>query len=440
MRYIFKFPDIGEGISEGKILQWYVKKGQAIKSGEALVKMETDKVVTDIPSPRAGNIINIFGKEGEVIKVDDPLVELEIEGISGEEAQAIAKDRPKPLEAKPIDEKGFGVVGTLEVAGDSAFLPAGTEGLPPRETAEAPVGEKPLKKALATPVARAMAKELGVDINQVPGTGPAGRVMKADIQRFYEKKQTGEIKPTAAPTAPAFEPTEPRVVYEPLSQIRKAIARNMIRSKQSAAHMTAIEEVEVSELVKLRETHKQAYADRGVKLSYLPFILKAVVVSLKEFPLLNAEMDLENNRMILKNYYHIGVAVDTKEGLVVPVIRDVDKLSIFQLSQKIIEIAERARERKLTLEDFKDGTFSVTNYGSIGGTYGVPVINYPQAAILGVGRIMKTPVVKDDQVVVGHVLPLSLSVDHRIVDGAEAARFLVKVTGFLKDPVSLLLA
>lgn len=437
MRYIFKFPDIGEGISEGKILQWYVKNGQAIKSGEALVKMETDKVVTDIPSPRAGTITNIFGKEGEVIKVDDPLVELEIEGISGEEAQAIAKERRKPLEAKPIDEKGFGVVGTLEVAGDSAFLPAGTEGLPPPEAAEAAVGEKPLKKALATPVARAMAKELGVDINRVPGTGPAGRVMKADIQRFHEKKQAGEIKPL---TAPAPEPAEPRVVYEPLSQMRKAIARNMLRSKQSAAHMTAIEEVEVSELVKLRETHKQAYADRGVKLSYLPFILKAVVVGLKEFPLLNAEMDLENDRMILKHYYHIGVAVDTKEGLVVPVIRDVDKLSIFQLGQKISETAERARERKLTLEDFKDGTFSVTNYGSIGGTYGVPVINYPQAAILGVGRIMKTPVVKDDQVVVGHVLPLSLSVDHRIVDGAEAARFLVKVTGFLKDPVSLLLA
>ncbi len=435
MRYIFKFPDIGEGISEGKILQWYVKRGQAIKSGESLVKMETDKVVTDIPSPRAGTITNIFGKEGDVIKVDDPLVEMEIEGISAEEAQAIAAERPKPLEAKPIEEKGFGVVGTLEVAGDSAFLPAGTEGMLLREV---PSGEKPLKKALATPVARAMARELGVDINRVPGTGPVGRVMKKDIQLFYEKKQAGEDK-SAAPTMPVIGLREPRVVYEPLSQMRKAIARNMIRSKQSAAHMTVIEEVEVSELVRLRETHKQAYADQGVKLSYLPFILKAVVVGLKEFPLLNAEMDLENDRIILKKYYHIGVAVDTKEGLVVPVIRDVDTLSIFQLSQKIIEAAARARDRKLTLEDFKDGTFSVTNYGSIGGTFGVPVINYPQAAILGVGRIMKTPVIKDDQVVVGHVLPLSMSVDHRIVDGAEAARFMVRVTGFLKDPVSLML-
>lgn len=432
MRYIFKFPDIGEGITEGKILQWYVKKGQEVKSGDPLVNMETDKVVTDIPSPKDGVIISIFGNEGEVINVDDPLVELEIEGVSAEEAQAIAKEKPKPLEEQPIDEKGFGVVGTLEVAGDSAFLPAGSEGLP----AEA-VPEKEIvrKKALATPVARAMAKEFGVDINEVPGSGPAGRVMKKDIQLFYEKKQAGEVKPKMVPA----EPEEARVVYEPLSQIRKTIARNMIRSKQSAAHMTVIEEVEVSELVKLRQNHKEAYAQKGLKLSYLPFILKAVVNALKEFPTVNSEMDMENGRMVLKKYYNIGIAVDTEEGLVVPVIRDVDKLSILQLSGELMETAEKARERKLTLEDFKDGTFTITNYGSIGGTFGVPVINYPQAAILGVGRIMKTPVVKNDEIVIGHVLPLSMSVDHRIIDGAEAARFIAKVMEFLKEPVSLLL-
>jgi pyruvate dehydrogenase E2 component (dihydrolipoamide acetyltransferase) len=432
MKYIFKFPDIGEGITEGKILQWYVKKGQEVKSGDSLVKMETDKVVTDIPSPRNGVIVSLFGKEGEVVHVDAPLVELEIEGVSPEEAQAIAKEKPKPLEAEPIDEKGFGVVGTIEVAGDSAFLPAGTEGLAPKEE---PEEEKPRRKALATPVARAMAKELDVDINHVPGTGPAGRVMKKDIRLYYENLQSGKAVPGPMPV----QPEEPRVKYEPLSQIRKAIARNMIRSKQSAAHMTVIDEVEVSELVKLRETHKAAYEQKGLKLSYLPFILKAVVNSLKEFPLLNSEMDLENGRMIIKNYYNIGIAVDTEDGLVVPVIRDVDELSISDLTVRIMEVADRARERKLTLEDFKDGTFTVTNYGSIGGTFGVPVINYPQAAILGVGRIMKTPVVKNDEIVVGHVLPLSMSVDHRIVDGAEGARFMKKLMGYLEDPVSLFL-
>jgi pyruvate dehydrogenase E2 component (dihydrolipoamide acetyltransferase) len=433
MRYIFNFPDIGEGITEGKILQWYVKKGQEVKTGDSLVKMETDKVVTDIPSPRDGTIINLFGKEGEIANVDAPLVELEIEGVSPEEAQKIAGDKPKPLEAKPIDEKGFGVVGTIEVAGDSAFLPAGSEGLPAIE-------KKPecklTKKALASPVARAMAKDMGIDINNVPGTGPAGRVMKKDIQLFYEQIQSGK----AAASPITIEPQEPQVVYEPLSQIRKTIAKNMIRSKHNAAHMTVIEEVEVSELVKLRENHKQNYIDRGLKLSFLPFILKAVTQALKEFPSLNSQMDLENDRMILKKYFNIGIAVDTDDGLVVPVIRNVDKLSIAELSAQIMELADKARNRKLTLDDFKDGTFSVTNYGSIGGTFGVPVINYPQAAILGIGRILKTPVVKNDEIAVGHVLPLSMSVDHRIVDGADAARFINRVTGLLKDPLSLLLA
>lgn len=433
MRYIFKFPDIGEGVTEGKILQWHVKKGQAIKTGDSLVKMETDKVVTDIPSPKDGTITNIFGKEGDVIKVNEPLVELDIEGVSGEEAQKVAKEKPKPKEDKPVEEKGGGVVGTLEEAGDSAYLSAGTEGMPQKEE---PEEEKTKKKGLATPVARAMAKDMGIDINQVTGSGPGGRITKEDIQHVHEKKQSGEGK---RPAEGAEKPAEPRVKYEPLTQIRKAIARNMLHSKQSTAHMTAIDEVEVSKLVKLRESHKQDYEDRGVKLSYLPFIIKSIVLTLMEFPRLNGELDLENERMILKNYYNIGIAVDTQEGLVVPVIRDADKLSIFELSQTISELANQARERKLSLEDFKDGTFTVTNYGSIGGTYGVPVINYPQVAILGVGRIMKTPVVKDDQIAVGHVLPLSMSVDHRIVDGAEAARFLVKLIGFLKDPVSLLL-
>lgn len=433
MRYIFKFPDIGEGITEGKILEWYVKKGQSVKMGESLVKMETDKVVTDIPSPRDGVIVSLFGKEGEVVNVEAPLVELEIEGASPEQVQEMVKEQPKPLEAKPIDEKGFGVVGTIEVAGDSAFLPAGTEGMPP---ADLPEEDKLRKKALATPVARAMAKDLGVDINRVTGSGPGGRVMKKDIRLFYEQVQTGKTE--AAPAAAV--PQEPRVEYQPLSQIRKTIARNMIRSKQSAAHMTLIEEAEISELVKLRNDHKVQYDSRGLKLSYLPFILKAVVFALKEFPNVNSEMDLENDRMIMKKYFNIGVAVDTEDGLVVPVIKNVDMLSIAELSASIMDVAQRARDRKLTLDDFKDGTFSVTNYGSIGGTFGVPVINYPQAAILGVGRIMKTPVVKGDEVVVGHVLPLSMSVDHRIVDGAEAARFIAKVMGYLQDPVSLLLA
>jgi pyruvate dehydrogenase E2 component (dihydrolipoamide acetyltransferase) len=434
MRYIFKFPDIGEGIAEGKILTWYVKRGQAIKAGDPVVKMETDKVVTDIPSPRAGVVTSVFGNEGDVINVGDPLVEIEIEGVEGEAARDVAAEKPQPHSQEPIDEKGFGVVGTLEVAGDAAYLPAGEEGLPARAVLE----EAPARKALATPVARAMARDMGIDIDKVRGTGPAGRVMKKDIQGYYEGLHKQETRPAAAAAA-AVEPGILPLEYQPLSQIRKTIAKNMTRSKHSAAHMTVLEEVEVSELVKLRAAYKEQFSKDGLKLSYMPFILKAVAEALKQHPVLNAELDLENNRMIYKKFYNINIAVDTEEGLVVPVIRDVDRLSVRELTKRVSELAEKARDRKLTLDDMKDGTFTVTNYGAIAGTYGVPVINYPQAAILGIGRILKVPVVKDDAVAVGHVLPLSLSVDHRMVDGGDAARFMLKVTEFLKDPVSLLM-
>jgi pyruvate dehydrogenase E2 component (dihydrolipoamide acetyltransferase) len=417
MRYIFNFPDIGEGIQEGKILEWYVKKGQRVNSGESLVKMETDKVVTDIPSPKDGEIVNIYGQVGEVINVGDPLVELEIED----------KDLKEPPEVV-VAEKGFGVVGTIEAADDTAFLPASKEGFTESEEIV-----KPRKKSLATPVARAMAKDFGIDINKISGTGPGGRVMKKDILQFRENIQSEVVK--SSPDIAEI----PKIEYADLSQLRKTIAKKMVQSKQTAAHMTVIDEVEVSELVKIRETQKAGFLEKGVRLTYLSFVLKATVKALKSFPALNSEIDLENNRMMFKKYYNIGIAVDTEDGLIVPVIRDVDQLSILKLSKKIEDISRKAKERTLTLEDMRDGTFSVTNYGSIGGTFGVPVINYPQAAILGIGRIRKMPVVSDDNIIAGHVLPLSMSVDHRIVDGAEAARFIKKIMAYLKDPVSMLL-
>ena len=429
MRYIFKFPDIGEGISEGKILEWYVRRGQEIRMGDSLAKVETDKVVTDIPSPKSGSVASLFGNAGDIVRVGDPLAEIEIAGVSGSDAQAIAAERPKPKTEAPIAEKGFGVVGTLEVAGDAARLSPSDEGIEKREKPE----EAPRRKAMATPVARAMAKELGVDIDRVRGTGPGGRVTKGDIENHLREGQKG-VAPAAAQTAPPV-----RVDIEPLSQIRKAIARNMLTSKTSTAHMTVFEEVEISELVRIREGHKEQALAGNVKLTYLPFILKAVAMALKNHKFLNCQLDTEKGQVIFKKYYNIGIAVDTEEGLVVPVIRDVDRLSIFQLAGKIQELGGKARGRSLTLDDLRDGTFTVTNYGSLGGTYGVPVISYPQVAILGVGRIMKIPVVRDDRIEAGSVLPLSLSVDHRIVDGAMATRFINEVIAGLRDPVTILL-
>jgi len=428
MKYIFKFPDIGEGLEEGTIAEWYVEKGQEVKMGEPIVKMETDKVVTDIPSPKTGIISMKYGKAGETINVGDPLVEIDMPDINGKEAQ----DEASKPEFEPVEE-GASVVGTLEVAGNAAFLPPTDEVYP--SSGDESKGKEPARKALATPVARAMANELKIDINKVQGTGPAGRVMKADIQDYHDKRK----KLAASVNARREELFEPEVEVVELSQIRKAIARNMINSKHQAAHMSLFDEVEVSKLIEARNNYKERLASENIKLSYLPFILKAVAQALKEFPSLNSEMDLEGGKLFLKKYYNIGIAVDTEEGLVVPVIKNVDRLSIRELAARVTEIAEKSRTRSLTMDDMKNGSFTITSFGSIGGQFAVPVINYPQAGILGIGRIVEKPVIKDGQIVPGSLMPLSVSVDHRIVDGGEVSRFMNRIMEFLGDPVSLIM-
>ncbi|MCB5251426.1 MAG: dihydrolipoamide acetyltransferase family protein [Candidatus Cloacimonadaceae bacterium] len=428
MRYIFKFPDIGEGLEEGKIIEWYVEKGQSIESGDPLVKMETDKVVTDIPSPKAGIIAVRYGGIGDTIKVGSALVEIDIQGVDGEAAVAQAKEQPEAPSKEAVDEEGFaGVVGTIEVAGDGAYLPSGDEGRPAK--ADAPKA----RKALATPVARAMAKDYGIDINEVTGTGPAGRVMKKDIETFSKSSASPKMQ---SPMSAAL--AQERTRTEPLSQIRKTIARNMLRSKQNTAHMSIMDEVEVSELVAARARINEALAEKGIRLSYLPFIIKAITMALKDHPLLNAELDMENERIIYKNYYNIGIAMDTAEGLVVPVIKDADGKSLIQLAKELSSLIEKAQERKLSLDDLRDGTFSITSYGSIGGYFAVPVIAYPQVAIFGIGRLSEKPIVKNHEIAIGQILPISMSVDHRIVDGAEVSRFLNDVLAYLKEPLLLL--
>jgi pyruvate dehydrogenase E2 component (dihydrolipoamide acetyltransferase) len=423
MRYIFKFPDIGEGLTEGIIIEWYVDKGNAVKVGQPLVKMETDKVVTDIPSPREGVVAARYGKVGETILVGETLVEIDIAGEAAAEAQK--------TESEMVDEKGAGVVGTIEVASNNAFLPASDEGT---EVRPAAVGTAP-KKVLATPVARAMAREMNIDINLVTGTGPAGRIMKSDIQNFHAAAPV--LKITADQ---ALHPVSGELIeITPMSQIRKSIAKNMLRSKQSTAHMTLFEEPEVSALVAARAKYKDEYKKEEINLTYLPFVIKAVVAALKRHRELNSEMDFEQGNIIYKNYYNIGIAVSTPEGLVVPVIRNADRMSIKELSKAVAEIAVKARDRKLTLDDMKDGTFTITNYGALGGWFGVPVINYPQVGILGIGRINQKPVVVNGEIKVGNVMPLSLSVDHRMVDGAEATEFLNDVAAGISDPLTLIM-
>lgn len=430
MLYIFKFPDIGEGVTEGKILEWFVKKGQEIGEGDPVVKMETDKVVADIPSPRGGVIKNTFGKIGQVINVGDALVEIEIEG----EADAVGVTKEVPVE-----EPGFGVVGTIEDAATDAFLPSTGEGLEPTPEQEE---TQVTRKALATPVARKMARDLGIDINTVRGSGPAGRVMKADIKRAHEEMQSGVkvgVKPAiTAKTPQTCDLDTPRVEIKDLSQIRKTIAARMVESKFTAPHATSFEEVEVSRLVEVRNENKNLFADQGIKLTYMPLIMKAVVHALKRHPVLNCRLDMNEGKVIYNNYYNIGFATDTPDGLIVPVINDVDQKGILDIALELKDMSERARERKMKLDELRGSTFSITNYGSIAGIFAAPIINYPNVAILGIGRIQEKPVVKDGQIVPGHVLPLSLAVDHRIVDGGDAARFIKDLMTILADPVKML--
>ena len=429
MRYIFKFPDIGEGLEEGVIIQWHVDKGQKVKMGESLVTMETDKVVTEIPSPRDGTIAARYGAEGEVVKVGAALVEIDMDGSEAEAETKITPPKENKVEA--VEEEGAGVVGTLEVAGNDFVLTASKEGI----GGEIERNTK-LRKALATPVARAMAKDMGIDINDVRGTGPGQRVMKDDI--LNHSKQSS-MKPLQQQYSQKDNILEERVEIEQMSQIRKTIAKNMIQSKHNAAHMTVFEEVEVSELDRIRKKYKDFFKDENIKITYLSFIVKAVALALKKHKSLNAEIDMEKGVMMYKKYYNIGIAADTEKGLVVPVIKNADKLSIKEIAVEIQTLADKARDGKLSLDDMRDGTFTITSYGSIGGLFAVPVINYPQAGILGIGRISLQPIVKDDKLDIGLMLPLSLSVDHRIADGGETSRFLNSVMSYLEEPVGLLI-
>ena len=422
MKYIFNFPDIGEGLDEGRIAEWHVKKGQQVKSGDILVSMETDKVVAEIPSPKTGVISALYGKPGDIIKVGEALVEIEIAGVSG--ADAVAESH---MEA--VKEEGAGVVGTLEVAGSGAVMKASSEGMDLSKTET----QKEIRKALATPVARALAKDMGVEINDVKGTGPAGRVMKEDILNFTQKKSVPKTGTLVEPVS------EQKIETVPLTQIRKTIAKNMLQSKHQAAHMSVFDEVEISELERVRSKFKQDFTNEGLKLTYLSFVIKAVSLALKKHKALNSEMDDANNQLLYKKYYNIGIAVDTEKGLMVPVVRNADQKSIRVIASEIQDLSDRAREGKLSLDEMKDGTFTITSYGSIGGKFAVPVINYPQAAILGIGKVSKQPIVKNDTLAIGLVMPLSISVDHRIVDGGETTRFLNTVMNFLSDPASMIM-
>lgn len=417
MAYEFRFPDVGEGIHEGEIVKWKVKVGDKVEADQPLVEIETDKAVVDIPSPKAGTILKISHKEGETINVGEVLVVI---GKKGEKAE-------KP-EAKAGKEKHYtgSVVGFLEEAPDEEEKKAEKRSI---------VGKEAGKRAMATPAVKELARKLNVDINSVSGTGSEGIVTEEDVKKAASgEKGSSEEKSAGIKVARKYDMWG-YIDRMPLKGMRKSISKHMSEAHSTIVPITNFYDADATKLYELREKEKKIAEKKGIHLTFIPFIVKAVVKALKKHPIINSS--LEGEEIILKKYYNIGVAVDTNDGLIVPVVKGADKKDIFQIASEIQALAEKARERKLDLMDLRGGTFTITNLGSIGVKYFTPMVNYPESCILGPGKIEDMPVVENGKVVVRKILPLTITYDHRVVDGAEAARFMNDLIGYLENPAAI---
>ncbi|MGD0056521.1 MAG: dihydrolipoamide acetyltransferase family protein [Methanomassiliicoccales archaeon] len=407
----YKFPDLGEGVTEGEVKKWLVKEGDTVNQDQSIAEVETDKAVVEMPVPVSGKVLRLHFREGDIVKVGETLATI------GEEGEIVAE--------VPTRKPSVSVVGELPEA------PEETETVRPLAKTAVSTTE-----VLATPAVRKFAKDVGVDIGKVKGTGPGGRVTEEDVKGF-SARPVERIRPRTVAKFDIYGWID-RV---PLKGVRRTTAKRMVESQTKAAHVTSMDLADVTELVALREAQKKITQEtRHVKLTYMPFIIKAVVESLKAHPYLNATLDEEGQEIILKKYYNIGIAVATEDGLIVPVIKGADQKNIFELAEEVQRLAELASLRKIDLADLKGGTFTITNYGVFGGTYGTPIINYPEVAILGTGKIADAPLVKDAEVKVRKTLPLSLSFDHRVLDGAEAAKFMNDVIRHLENPTLMLLS
>lgn len=419
--YDFKFSDIGEGLHEGKILKWHFKVGDKVKEGDTLVVIETDKVNAELPSPVNGVIIKLGANEGDIIHVGETVVVID-DGKSEKNEQEVVA----PQKEQVSEESAPGVIGEIEVS--SEIIGASVE----KESEEF----KEKTKVLATPAARKVARDLNVSINLVKGSGPSGRVMKKDIEAFANLSKQ-EIK------VPTYQNVvisrQGDVTIVPISKLRKSIVKAMTVAKQIIPHTVLMDEVIIDDLVTLRQKAKDSAAKKGIKLTYMAFIIKAVTIALQEFPTFNASFDHEKEEMIIKNFINVGIAVDTPDGLIVPNIKDAEAKGIFSLAKELDEIALLTRERKIQLSSLKNTTFTITNFGAMDIAFGTPIINHPEVAILGIGKISQKPVVKDGALGVGYVLPLSIGVDHRVIDGADAGRFLIRVKELLSNPGLMLL-
>ncbi|WP_435119530.1 2-oxo acid dehydrogenase subunit E2 [Halolamina sp. C58] len=496
----FKLPDVGEGVAEGELVSWQVSPGDRVSEGDIVAEVETDKALVEVPSRYDGTVKELFAEEGEMVPVGDVIISFEVDEIDEGDAEAEAPDTEGEPGASTDEAK--------------------------TDTEEAAAAETPEGRVFAPPAARRLARELGVDITDVEGSGPGGRISEEDVRSYHESAEAHDETADETPVTPGEEaapsppsgagasgtvsasdspeamrettlatpatraladelgvdldavPTEKtrdgeayveeedvrafaereeaetaaggetgasataepeREETMPYRGVRRTIGEQMATSKYTAPHVTHHDTAEIDELVETREELKKTAEEKGVRLTYMAFVLKAVVAGLKEYPILNSELDEDEGVIRLKNYYNIGIAVATDAGLMVPVVENVDEKGLLELAEEVQELATKARERSISPQEMQGGTFTITNFGAFGGEYATPIINYPETAILGLGAIEQRPVVEEGEVVAAHTLPLSLAIDHRVIDGAEAAQFTNTVKEYLAEPTKLLL-
>lgn len=433
MNFEFKLPDIGEGLVEGEIVKWFVKEGDSIAENDPLASVLTDKAEVEIPSPKTGRVVKLFGRPGQKVKVHAPLVLLEISGNAPPIHQAAAGPAPVPAAkaAAAASRQVLAAPRIRKMAKDKGLELDRIDGTGPQgRVLESDLKTlAPASKAMATPAVRALAERLGVNLSEAKATGPGGRIVESDVRALTA---TTQASPRSVPPASTGE------ARAPFTGIRRKIAEKMSLSKRTVADVTHVDECDLTALLAVRDELKGAAAQRGLKLTFLPFIVKALTKTLQEFPNFNASLDEAAGEIIVKRFYNVGIAVAAPQGLVVPNIKGADGRDLLGLAAEIAALAEKVRLNAIDVASLQGGTFTITNIGPIGGLYANPIVNYPEVAILGLMKLQKRPVVREGGIFIRDMMNLCLSFDHRVVDGADAARFMNTLIGHLENPRTLL--
>ncbi len=457
----FKVPELGENIESGDVVNVLVQEGQTIAGNTGVIELETDKAVVEIPCPHAGRVSKLLVKKGQSVKVGQAILMIEPENgepteaaagsASGGSSSAVAASAPPTSSsaataaaaATPQAAPNPATAASAAAAHAAPRPPLGSAG--GTDDAAIPAG----------PAVRRLARELGVDLRTLSGSGPHGRITMEDVQAAGSGSGGSAARHGAAAavgSAPAAQPYQPvvpsgeagrdnygPVIRERMPKIRQTIASQMVKSATTIPHVTNFDDADITELDSLRRGVPQGFLPEGVKLTLMPFVVRACALALRRHPVINASLDEETQAIVYKQYVNIGIAVDTPRGLVVPALRDADRLTIVQIAAQLVQIAARARAAQFAVEELRGGTFTISNLGAVGGTYSTPIINHPEAAILLLGRSRMLPVVRDGRIEPRLMLPLSFSYDHRLIDGAAAARFLGEVIDWLQSPAKLLL-